>query len=287
MNHSPKQSRNEFCLCGSGLKYKKCCGGETPAPFDVAAIGDLDWQRIRRTEGVLIDKHLLPYVLKNFIPEMMELAWDDFMKMSPDLDLDEEDVGHLHYQLFLPWFLFDWTPVSLNQLCVHTRKTEGEEPEPMVSIAQTYLKQHGHMLSSYEREFLETMDKTYHSFYQILEVVPDQRLHVRDILLQTEHVLKEKSGTHCLKVGNLIFFRILSLKEQSIGIGWGPCIVLFHHLLPLLKLREEWEDQLQHPLTAENLRGEYAEFLRFLYLEWSYSEQELELELERVFNAVN
>ncbi|MHB0991703.1 MAG: SEC-C metal-binding domain-containing protein [Burkholderiales bacterium] len=23
---APKTGRNEFCPCGSGLKYKKCCG---------------------------------------------------------------------------------------------------------------------------------------------------------------------------------------------------------------------------------------------------------------------
>ena len=72
------------------------------------------------------------------------------------------------------------------------KKIENETPEPMVSIAQTYLKQHEHILSSYEREFLKAMDKTYYGFYQILEVVPDQRLRVRDILLQTEQLLKQR-----------------------------------------------------------------------------------------------
>lgn len=67
--------RNEPCVCGSGKKYKKCCLTTLTSIVPV----DFAWNKLRRTEGSVIDKHLLPYVLEKLPEGTMELAAAKFM----------------------------------------------------------------------------------------------------------------------------------------------------------------------------------------------------------------
>jgi hypothetical protein len=56
-----KIKRNDPCPCGSGKKYKKCCMDKTTTTKMI----DFAWNRLRKTEGEVIDKHLLPYLKKS------------------------------------------------------------------------------------------------------------------------------------------------------------------------------------------------------------------------------
>lgn len=67
-----KIQRNDPCLCGSGKKYKKCCMDKNTLAF--AAPEDSDWQKLRQTEGEVIDKFLMPFVNSQF-PEYVSLGW--------------------------------------------------------------------------------------------------------------------------------------------------------------------------------------------------------------------
>lgn len=262
MISSFKQGRNEACLCGSGLKYKKCCGTGKVLPFS-SSVEDFEWQKIRRTEGKLVDGHLIPYIRKkNPYVEEIQQAWECFLEDCPEINEAEGEI--LHLQLFLPWYLFDRSIINEAYL-------SDDNSLRSSTIAQQYLEENSQKLSSYEKDFLKEIDSTYHSFYQVLEVVPQRCIRVRDILLQTDHVLKEKKGTEYLQVGSIIFNRILTLNGQSIGIGCGPRIINFDYFPALLKLRQDCEKELGHPLTSKDLRGQFADIVRMVYLKWAYA----------------
>lgn len=207
-----KIGRNELCHCGSGKKFKKCCIQATQVSA-ILEISDFEWRKLRQLEGIVIDKHLSPYVARELSSDVAKSACAEFF---PE-DLPEEiDQSLLFSNFFMPWFLFNWVPFD---------NYDVKQFDPETTIAQNYLKRYSDRLSSAERRFIETMHTTYYSFYSILEVELDKQLMVKDIMLGTTHHIKERSGTHNLKRGDIVFSRILTMNEQSIFIGMAPYIV--------------------------------------------------------------
>ncbi len=73
MNHGT--GRNEACPCGSGKKYKKCCLNAALMTSDFA------WRKLRQMAGVIMDEHLIPYVMKNLPKEMVEPLKNSFLRI--------------------------------------------------------------------------------------------------------------------------------------------------------------------------------------------------------------
>lgn len=240
-----QQGRNDQCSCGSGKKYKKCCLA-TSSPTSVSSeIIDFAWKKLRQLEGAVIDKHLAPYVIKTLPGDVMHWAMDDCLPK----DLPEEiDRGQLFHQFLMPWIFFNWIPDEDFGL---------ENFDPEITLAENYLQSHKAKLRSDELRFIEAMISTFYSFYAILEVEKDQALHVKDILLGTEHHIKERQGTHYLKRGDIVFGRILTLDNQSIFVGLAPFILPPQHHIALLDFKK-WliEENDGKPLDNNALRNE-------------------------------
>ncbi len=64
--------RNDICPCGSGKKYKKCCMETASIPVDFA------WRKLRQLEGIIMDKHLIPYAMETLPKVAVEAAVEDF-----------------------------------------------------------------------------------------------------------------------------------------------------------------------------------------------------------------
>lgn len=242
MSISQKTGRNDPCPCGSGKKHKKCCLVQESAP-----VMDFEWRKIRRTEGEVIDQHLLPFASKTCPKEMFSEALQDFLIEE---DLPDRMKEMFVQEIFIPWYLFSWV-------------AEGESKP----IAIHYLEQYGRKLSEYQKRFIENLCQTHYSFYVVLEVIPNLRLKLRDIFLQTEHEVKEKSGTAALKRGDIIYTRILTLDGQSICMGMGGYVVPSHYHTQLLDLRNELEAENEGPLNVEVLRTYYEEDLRSFFID--------------------
>nr|MBA3535439.1 SEC-C domain-containing protein [Tatlockia sp.] len=233
-----KIGRNDLCPCDSGKKYKKCC-----AIASKATVFDLAWQTIRQTEGRIVDQHLMPYVTGKLPSEVLKTAIEDFFPELPD-EMEE----HFFMQFVVPWILFNWIPDDEFDF----PKFDAEQ-----TIAMNYLNSHQNRLNSKEKQFIEMMNKTYYSFYSILEVEHEKSLTIKDLLLGYTHTIKEKQGTHYLKRGDIVFSRILSVDEQSIFIGMAPMIIPVKYQTNLIDFRE-WliEENDGSPLTPEALRLE-------------------------------
>jgi hypothetical protein len=242
-----KLGSNEPCRCGSNKKYKKCCMNDDFSSSSGEVL-DFLWIKLRKIEGEAIDKYLIPY-FKNELPEeVMELALEDFCFGGLPKFLDEELILN---NFFIPWLLFNW--IAEDDLDI-------KQFDSLKTISQNYISTYEKKLNSEVKGFIEAMNQTYYSFYSIQEVVLEKSLIVKDILLGTEHIIKEKMATHSLKRGNIIFGRIVTIENQSIFVGMAPYIipVTYHNnILDYKKwLIEENEGQA---LTPEVMR-EYSAY---------------------------
>jgi len=243
INMTDKIGRNELCSCGSGKKYKRCC---QDTAVTVPETADFEWRKLRQLEGAVVDHHLMPYVTQVLPNEIIELALADGFPAELPETFDKE---LFYIQFFIPWFLFNWLAfddVNLDQF------------DPNITIAQNYIKYYESKLNSAEKRFIETISQTYYSFYSVLEVKVEESLILKDILLGTTHIIKERQGTHYLKRGDIVFSRILTLEAQSIFVGMAPFLVPASYHTNLIDFRD-WliEENDQQALNPKVLRTEF------------------------------
>src|SRR6185503_10375678 len=97
-----KNRRNELCPCGSGKKYKRCCG-ERSSLIPAAPWGDdLEWLKIRRTEGELVSE-ILEFAVKTYGRYLIDESFDAFYLRG---DVNPEDINFENF--FVPWLVFNW-----------------------------------------------------------------------------------------------------------------------------------------------------------------------------------
>jgi hypothetical protein len=239
-----KIGRNELCPCGSGKKHKKCCLVMHASTVEEV---DFEWHHLRKLEGTIVDKHLLSYVSKELPKEVMLTAISDLIPENLPQELDRDIYFH---NFFLPLFLFEWLPAE--------DEFQLANFDSGCTIAVNYLKTHGNRLNNRERRFIETMNKTYYSFYSILDVEYEKSLTVKDILRETTHYIKERQGTHHLKRGDIVFSRILTIDQSSIFIGMAPFGIPAQYHTELIDLRKCLSEEIKEEgLSAESLRNDF------------------------------
>jgi hypothetical protein len=191
-----KIGRNEACMCGSGRKYKQCCLNK-----ENGRLLDFSWRQLRQTEGEVFDEHLVPYLFKEIDKDVVNEALLD--ALDGEKLPEEMDFGDFFNLFFIPWILFNWPG-------------EGQ------TLAERYQKRYEARLSPLQKRFIQEMLTTYYSFYVITAVSSGESLTVKDVLLETEHIVKERQGSQTMQPGDLVYSRILTLNEQSIFVGMMP-----------------------------------------------------------------
>lgn len=199
-----KVGRNDICPCGSGKKYKVCCMNSLN--HTISNRSDMDdnrWIKVRETEGILIEKHLKPYDMKHVLPQLRIQAFEDF---CCEFEFDEQVSNAILNQSFLEWFYFDWV----------------SEAFP-IKLALKYMRENKYKLTAYEANYIDTIcHNTYYSVYRIVNIEIDISITLLDVFLGTTHVVRERKGTHYLKLNQLIYTRILSYDNQHMMVGMFP-----------------------------------------------------------------
>ena len=207
---------------------------------------DFAWKNIRQTEGSVVDKHLLPYIFDVLPPEVFKTALQDFLPESLPEALSEE---HFLNQFGMPWILFNW---------IAEEPFDDVDFDPAQTIAMNYYQRYQQKLNRAEKQFIQTMNSTYYSFYSILAVEPEKTITIKDLLLDKVHVIKEKQGTQYLKKGDIVFSRVLEIEDQSIFVGMAPMVIPAKGHIELVDFKN-WliSENDNHHLTDESLSREF------------------------------
>ena len=183
-----KTGRNDPCPCGSGRKYKHCCLKAA------AALEETPWKRQQRAHDRLTTD-MLKLARRHFEEELV-LAWADFNQTPIPEPMDEDGM---EAQIFFPYFLFDWDPVT------PARRRAVKRPGV---VARAYLERMGDCLEEWEQLVLRESLTQPLSFYEVVECQPGHGLLVRDILIGGETAVEEHKGSQVLRPGDIGYGQI-------------------------------------------------------------------------------
>jgi len=237
-----KNRRNELCPCGSGKKYKRCCG-ERSSLIPAAPWGDdLEWLKIRRTEGELVSE-ILEFAVKTYGRYLIDEASDAFYLRG---EFNPEDINFENF--FVPWLVFNW---------VHEdAKINSTHRLPGQPLALEYLRANRQRLDSYKQAFIRSACAQPFSFFSVTEVAAGQSLGLRDLFMDRTFTVKESSASRTLQRGDAVFGRVVPLEEQAILVGMAPMAVPPQYHLSLLDLRDGFKKNFRKTgveLNVENL----------------------------------
>jgi len=232
----PKLGRNAPCPCGSGRKYKKCCGRDSaelklaPAPADrETAIGKL----ARFTQR--------PEFLES-VDEARELFFGDALSNAPPEDM--------------AWVLSSEN-VLINFAYMHMIDFALDDGR---TILDHFLERQAARLSPFERQFLEGLRDTYVGLYEVQEVVRDQGLRLKDLWDGQEIWVSEQLGTHQLVAWDVIAARLM----QHPGPRWE--IEADQYLLPADSKQRavRWLKQEHRRFRNHTPEGDKVAYFKYL-----------------------
>lgn len=246
---SAKMGRNDACFCGSGKKYKKCCLHK-----EEGAVTNVGEYQLAELGKEVFYTHLLPYFTVLFSKEAIKVMCSNFIPSSVPKGLNVEDFFS---NFFLMWILYSWIPSS----DMESKILESGKP-----IALQYLERLPERVNAYQIKFIEKACNTHYSFYLVMEIIAEQVLVVKDILLGDHYKIKDKRATQLFNKSDIIFCQILTLNGQSIFLGISPIAVhpYFYNQIMLLdkKYREESPGKkLTGKLLKEKFESDMIEWL--------------------------
>ena len=215
-----KVGRNDPCTCGSGIKYKRCCGADQTAPLDLV------WTRLRRLTEPLATT-LLKFGVTQYGRDIVAEAWREFDGYS-DAPFDPESV---HQPIFMPWFFYHWTPdpQDTRMQAVHLDD---------FPLAGAYLRKRGKNLDPLLARYIQAACESPFSFFDIASVSPGSGLLLRDILRGEETEVIEKSASQTLIEGDVLFAKIVAVDGVAILEGCAPVAFPPTEKRPILELRK-------------------------------------------------
>lgn len=176
-----KPGRNDPCSCGSGRKYKKCCGG-------LRLVANSSYDSEDRDQAMIA---LARYAarprfadLRDNLPQHYWGAWQERSEQFTD----ESTLEMLRYILH-------------NYLTIDYDLGRG------VTIISELLEKTPD-LPTLQRTFLEELARSYPGLYEIQEVRLDEGIQFLDLCTKESFFVTERMGTHGLKERDLFVARI-------------------------------------------------------------------------------
>ncbi len=226
--------RNDPCPCGSGKKYKNCCGAVS------MLTPDFKYDRIRQYDGEAV--HLLgKFVRQKYGADAMNAARVEFFFNKPFTSREND--------YFNRWFFFDWRPDQTKR------------------IAEIFLSEMGKTLKDGVLRFIEAAIHSPYSFYQVLDVNHGIGLTVRDILRNCEVHVMERTASTVLERGHIILARIAEMEGISFFLATGeqPFFPSYIEFIIELRSRLEQEGSLENSAASDEILIKNESLLRDAY----------------------
>lgn len=205
--------RNELCPCGSGKKYKKCCGVVTP----ITELRSRHEQKLQKEYAGWVER-LNHFVGANVTSEVISEARSLF---AEEIGLSEESVMRPEWAAHF----FNW--------CVLDVKTGGS------TLLENYVKQHGRRM---EPDLRRAFARLHLNVYEVMEVDRDVLTVQQPISHETHYLLR--SNNLQVEPGQVIVGRLLNLGLRDMLFS-GSIILQPHVKQPIL----EWLKE--HPEVEE------------------------------------
>ncbi len=204
----PQPGRNDPCPCGSGKKFKKCCGKASPAnlrlmdlPLAPAPGGpDEEEEDLRGPEARLHDR-LFSELLQAARNSMTSSGEEKALVRYLGPGFKGLSIASAISRMDPPWAIdtfFEW-------LVFDFRGGGGR------THLETFLKRKGRMLGALSRELLERSASTFMSLYRIEEVRPEEGFTMKDLFLGSTVEVRERSATRQLVRWDLIGARLMEM----------------------------------------------------------------------------
>jgi hypothetical protein len=185
-----KVGRNDPCPCGSGKKYKKCCGIvddliEASDPFT------------RGNQLMTAVKVKLDEYFENAIKKIRKDAQTQFLRFSVNRTLPLE-----HESIFSDWLWFDLLTEDENTLAYH------------------YLVENGYYIARSLSDTLGALSISFPSVYQV-EEISDYYIRARDVFLDRpcDILLKEPWEGIDGDTDLLLFGRLVKIEDEGLFSG--------------------------------------------------------------------
>ena len=187
--------RNDPCPCGSGKKYKKCCGAATLDPGPYFA---------ERARTRILGELVAFATGRQFDDEFRraaEIYWEGAVEAA---NLDEmiarmePDFARI---AFIEWYVHDFRLADRRTFIEH------------------FLTSRRAALDAAERAFLEQAQKTFVSLYLVLDVRLEEGLTLHDLLLDRTVDVRERSATRSLVKWDIFAARLMERDGSLIIVG--------------------------------------------------------------------
>ena len=251
IRHLPKVGRNDPCPCGSGKKFKKCCGKEATETVageskDKGVGRAIDWLTSRHAKAV-----------KTAVQTMLNDGLDNAEQAALQ-KLDDED----------------WEGVQINAM--EWLLAEGSIAVKGVrrKVAELLLGPGGPAFSPGQRRWIEQLRRQPLRLYDVTDVLPGVGMRLCDAL-ETEaapRMVYEKAGTAHARAGELIGARIMEVDGHLEMSGAAYAFSRLKNAAVLAELRAAVDDSaahgkpLPHVLSEIIRRNWLAQYLRPLPL---------------------
>lgn len=179
-----KISRNDLCACGSGKKYKKCCGKNKVVSLDSLIVNDL----------YDIQFELFRYSIRNYQDEI-----EGFLENSyEDYDIPEDAMEMFNF------FAMTWVITSIEF---------GDK-----TIFEMYIDQHLHKYSRQRmKDILQSWKNCRPSVFTIQDQNEERILTLRDLFTnETHEVIVIDEEDHEVETGGIVLGTVLPAGPRSI-----------------------------------------------------------------------
>jgi hypothetical protein len=228
-----KIGRNEPCPCGSGKKFKKCCGG---IHEDLTSFTGEEHRRILERIKDFVAMPELVHFKKSAKGEF----WGKYLGKEPFFD--EDYYKTVSEECFYRWLFFD------------CRLRNGRY------LAERFLEDHP-VLFAGEKAYINQGKRTCMRLYEITQVHPGRALELRDLVDDSQIQVKEVQGSYSLTRWDILAARIMPR-----GISGKPEMdggAMLYPRMTAQAIVEQFHEHLEQ-FRAENPRANELLFVKTL-----------------------
>jgi hypothetical protein len=261
-----KIGRNAPCPCGSGKKYKKCClAQDETINFQVARDKKM-LEKVNRELIAFDEKQDFDSDFGQASNRYFDLDYPFREESSDDEEDDEgegwsdDDIDHDSLD-FLNWFALDYI---LQDGC---------------RVIDHFLHQGEDCLTQEEKQLALLLNDSYPSLYEIIETIPGKGIKLKDLLMDRELFVYEKSATEQLYKSLVISARIIAMNTHNYIVDIGPIFppLAAKELIDDIQAElndhlEEYNEVMTMPAFLKEMGGE---FIKRFHLYWEEERQRM------------